>query len=173
MPPAGSPPWLLSAWRHIGLRELPGAPTQPRIRSWLQSLGAPWTDDETPWCGVLPAAIFQGLGYKIPPGTTWASARAWAKWGVPLESSVLGAVNVYWRDSPNGWTGHVGFHVGSTEDGRDLLLGANQSNAVTIAPFDRRRLIGRYWPSEAVMSDIALARPIVVATSAASSTNEA
>jgi uncharacterized protein (TIGR02594 family) len=169
-PPVGSPPWLLSAWRFIGLRELPGALTQPRIRSWLQSLGAPWTDDETPWCGVLPAVMMQAQGYQIP--AKWAAARSWAKWGVPLDEPRAGSVVVYWRDRPDGWTGHVGFEVGRTADGRILTLGGNQKNMITIAPFDRRRLIGRYWPEEAA-SDFALVPIMTVATSAASSTNEA
>jgi lysozyme family protein len=45
--------------------------------------------------------------------------------------------------------GHVGFVVGWT-DGRLMLLGGNQGDAVTVAAFDRRRLLGLRRPAAAM-----------------------
>lgn len=37
------PAWLKAARADIGLREIPGAPTEPRIAAWLKKLGAWWS----------------------------------------------------------------------------------------------------------------------------------
>src|SRR5687768_1344129 len=49
-------PWLDIARRDLGLAEVPGAETAPKIKQWLADLGAWWRDDETPWCGVAVGA---------------------------------------------------------------------------------------------------------------------
>jgi hypothetical protein len=43
--------------------------------------------------------------------------------------------------------GHVGFIVGTDARGNLMVLGGNQSNAVSIAPFAKSRATGYYWPS--------------------------
>jgi hypothetical protein len=77
------PVWLVSARNDIGLREIPGAPTAPRIQRWLVDLRAWWTDDETPWCGVAVAAWMRSASVALP--RFWMRARAWADWGQPLD----------------------------------------------------------------------------------------
>jgi hypothetical protein len=50
-------------------------------------------------------------------------------------------VVVFWRGAREGWQGHVGFYVGRGA-GQVLVLGGNQSNAVTVASFTESRLLG-------------------------------
>lgn len=159
-------PWLNRARSDIGLRELPGAPTAPKLSEWLQRLGAWWRDDETPWCGVAVAAWMQAAGIKPP--AAWYRARAWLDWGVPLSSPVVGAVVVFERSAG----GHVGIVVGTDQRGRVMVLGGNQGNAVSIAPFDSERVLGYRWPADK-LALMAATPPPTMAASANSSRNEA
>lgn len=136
------PSWLIEARKHIGLREIQGAQTAPRIRQWLADLGAWWRDDETPWCGVAVAAWMKSTGYKVPKH--WYRAKAWLDWGSALRMPAHGCVVVFERQGG----GHVGLVVGETADSRLAVLGGNQGNAVSIALFDRSRVLGYRWPAE-------------------------
>lgn len=139
------PPWLPIARAHRGLRETPGRATTPTIARWLLSLRAWWTDDETPWCGTFAAVVMREAGYKLPKA--WYRARAWLEWGFPLDEPELGCIVVFARSGG----GHVGFVVGRDRlRGRLMVLGGNQNDAVTVAPFPTWRVIGYRWPFEAV-----------------------
>lgn len=161
---ATEPAWLGLARKDIGLREIPGAPTAPRIATWLRMLKAWWGDDETPWCGVAVAAWMTDAGIKPP--SAWYRAKAWAEWGTRLVNPVPGAVVVFEREGG----GHVGLVVGQDQRGRLLVLGGNQGNQVCIAPFDRARVLAYRWPAGQRCDTIGLP---TVASAAASSTNEA
>jgi hypothetical protein len=68
--------------------------------------------------------------------------------------------------------GHVGLLAGEDERGRLLVLGGNQNNTASIAPFEGDRVVGYYWPTEYL--DALHYRDLpVYASNAASSTNEA
>lgn len=159
-----APTWLAFALADIGLRELPGQPIAPRIAQWLQLLGAWWLDDETPWCGTACAAWMRAAGIR-PPGA-WYRARAWADWGVPLAGPAVGAVVVFARAGG----GHVGLVSGVDTQGRVLVVGGNQGNAVCIAPFDPARVLAYRWPAGQPLPTTA---PTVSVSLAASSQNEA
>lgn len=135
------PRWLPYARTFIGLREIPGKFTAPQISRWLRQMRAWWDNDETPWCGVFVDGIFRDLG--IPPAKLSFRARAWLDWGVPLIKPAVGCVVVFERGRGGG---HVGFVVGQDEQARLMVLGGNQGNAVSIAPFDRVRVLGYRWP---------------------------
>ncbi len=160
-------PWLTEARRYLGQRELPGAPTAPFISRWLQQLGAWWRDDETPWCGTAVAAWMLVCGFKPP--AAWYRAKAWATWGDELPVPVVGAVVVFEREGG----GHVGLVAGQDQHGRLMVLGGNQGNAVTVAPFDHRRVIAYRWPSQAYQPFPMPTVLPVLASTAPSSTNEA
>lgn len=134
-------PWIDVARRYLGVREIPGLETNPTIGAWLYALRAWWRDDETAWCGALPAIVMQECGLAYPKA--WYRARAWLDWGKPCEAT-YGAVAVFERSGG----GHVGFVVGQDHMSRLMILGGNQGNAVTIAPFEWRRLLGCRWPAE-------------------------
>ena len=60
-----------------------------------------------------------------------------------LPEPAYGCIVTFTRDGG----GHVGFVVGKDKHGNLMVLGGNQSNMVSIAPFQRSRVTGYYWPS--------------------------
>lgn len=158
-------PWLDLAREHKGLREIPGALTEPKIASWLKRLGAWWNDDETPWCGTFVAAMMIECSIALPKH--WYRAKGWLDWGVKLAAPVVGCVVVF--DRKGG--GHVAFVVGQDERGRLMCVGGNQGNAVSDALFEKSRVLGYRWPPS-VPPPVDRPLPFVVSTGK-SSTNEA
>jgi len=133
--------WIVAARNYLGTAEVHGSGTAPLIRTWLTSLKAWWTDDETPWCGTFVAACMKEAG--ILPAKNWYRAMGWLDWGTPIARPVPGCVVVYARTGG----GHVGFVVGRDGTGRIMTLGGNQGDRVSIAAFDPLRVAGYRWPS--------------------------
>jgi uncharacterized protein (TIGR02594 family) len=163
-----TPAWLAIARQYLGVAEIPGRDTAPVIRRWLLGLKAWWTDDEAAWCGVAVAAWMREAGLEVPKA--WYRARAWLEWGHPLSEPAIGCVVVYER----GGGGHVGLVVGTDSAGRVMTLGGNQGNRVSIAPFDRSRVLGYRWPANR-MAELQSAGglPLLASTEQPSSRNEA
>lgn len=134
------PAWLTEARRHLGVAEVPGPEHSSVIQSWLYKLRAWWIDDETPWCGVFVAACMDATGIPLPKN--WMRAKAWAEWGSRLSAPVPGCIVVFERQGG----GHVGFVVAKTANGNLMVIGGNQGNRVSIAPFDRTRAVAYVWP---------------------------
>lgn len=134
------PAWLAEARRHDGAKEVPGPKHSLLILGWLKALGAWWSDDETPWCGVFVAHCMRLAGQPLPKH--WYRAKDWLNWGESLVQPCLGCVVVFGREGG----GHVGFVVGSDAQGRVLCLGGNQGNAVNVRAFERSRVLGYRWP---------------------------
>lgn len=160
-----TPVWVAAAKRYDGMREIPGAPTEPRIAAMLKRLKAWWADDETPWCGTFVAAVM--LDCSIPPAKAWYRAKDWLNWGQRIDYPAVGAIVVFNRSGG----GHVAIVVGQDNDGRLLCIGGNQGNKVGVDPFDRARLLGYRWPPGERMPVIATLP--VFASSAKASSNEA
>lgn len=157
-------PWVSEARRHIGVAEIPGPKTSGVITGWLRRLGAWWTDDETPWCGVFVAACFEVVGISRPKN--WMRAKAWLEWGEAIPAPVYGCVVIFTRDGG----GHVGFVVGITPTGRLMVLGGNQKNRVSIAPFDPGRAVGYRIPPGAPLHRLPM--PVIAADAEILSSNE-
>ncbi len=134
-------PWLDVGLKDVGLREVPGKATAPRIAGWLMSLKAWWLDDETPWCGVAVAAWMREANVTALP-LHWYRARGWLDWGIALDRPVRGCVVVCER----GASGHVGLVTGYDAAGKLLVLGGNQGNAVNVSAFETSRVLGYRWP---------------------------
>lgn len=158
--------WLIEARRHIGLREIKGTQHNSVIIGWLKSLKAWWSEDETPWCGTFVAHCMQKCGYPVPK--YWMRAKDWLNWGESLLSPCLGCVVVFSRTGG----GHVGFVVGKDERGRLMVLGGNQSDSVSIVPFDQKRAVGYRWPI-ALNMPAKLPLPLIASNGWQSSSNEA
>lgn len=141
------PKWIATARRYIGTQEWAGAPDNPRILQWWKALGAPFTDDETPWCGAFVGGVLSESGIKPQKGG--ASARAWNSFGKKLTRPAYGCIVVFWRGSKTGTAGHVGFLLGVDKRGNLMVLGGNQSNAVNVKPFSKDRVLGYRWPGTA------------------------
>lgn len=158
------PDWLTIARRYIGLREVPGSGNNATIQRWLTNLRAWWSEDSVPWCGVYVAQVMDEA--QIIKPKHWYRAKAWAEWGDRLVLPALGCVVVFERQGG----GHVGFVVGTDQHGRLQVLGGNQNDQVSIAPFLRERAIAYRWPSGIPYEYAPLP---LIQSKAASSTNEA
>jgi len=126
---------------YLGLKEWPGAKHNPAVVALFAKAGhAEIHDDETPWCAAFVGAVLAEAGAR---GTGALNARSYMKWGeaVDISDAKAGDVVVFWRGSRDGWQGHVAFFVGF-KAGQIAVLGGNQGNAVSIAPYASARLLG-------------------------------
>jgi uncharacterized protein (TIGR02594 family) len=140
-----SPAWFTIALSYLGTREIPGARHNPVILGWWKRLGIAIRDDETPYCAGFVGSVLKEAGLDVTGAT--ASARSFLKVGKKIDEPALGAVVVFWRGKPSGWSGHVGFVAGKDKHGNLMVLGANQKNTVSIAPFSEDRVLGYRWPT--------------------------
>lgn len=137
-----SVPWMSEAMRMKGLHEQRDVGV---LRRWFDS-SLSWIDpSEIPWCGAFVATCYRQWDKDIPLPNNPLGARNWREFGIPTHP-VLGACLVFWRGSPQGWKGHVGFYYG--EDNTHFhVLGGNQSNAVTVSRISKTRLLSSRWPT--------------------------
>jgi len=125
---------------YLGLKEYPGARHNETVVGFAKAVGHGWVkDDETPWCASFVGAVLAQVGLQH---TGKLNARSYLTWGesVSLADAQLGDILVFWRGSPGAATGHVGFYAGQDERGL-LVLGGNQGNKVSIAPYPVSRLL--------------------------------
>jgi uncharacterized protein (TIGR02594 family) len=137
-------PWMAHAWSDLGQREAPGSDDNPRIAGYFRELGHRSVSEDTPWCAAFVGAQLERAGIT---STRSLRARSYLDWGMAIEAPKPGAVAVLARGADPA-LGHVGFLVAMTPS-RVILLGGNQSNAVTVEAFDRTRLIGLRLPAPA------------------------
>lgn len=147
--PFTQPPWLAPAWAELGQHEIAGNSANPRIRDLFTDAGHPEiASDEVAWCAAFVSACLERADQR---STRSLLARSYLDWGDALAAPApgqlpfrAGAVVVLSRD-PDPAAGHVGFLVGETAD-NFMLLGGNQSNGVTVAPFAKSRVLAVRWP---------------------------
>lgn len=135
-------PWMTLALAELGVAEIPGAQANARIVEYQKAtpIGAAG-NDEIAWCADFVNFVLQEAGF---PGTGSPAARSFLQWGSFLDAPTYGAIVVLSRGS-NPAQGHVGFLIDRTPT-RLWLLGGNQGNRVSVAPFEASRIIGRRWP---------------------------
>ena len=131
------------ALREFGVCEIPGPQTNARIAEYHKSVGLS-VGDETAWCSSFrnwceEEANGEGAGTNKP------NARSWLNWGIdvgPFANAVPGDTVVFWRGSRDDWRGHVVFFMTLSNDGRRVLvLGGNQSDAVTLQWYSVDRIL--------------------------------
>lgn len=137
-------PWIAEARKYVGVREIVGKKHSPIVVGFWESIKASFRDDETPWCAGFVGAVLERSGFK---STRSAAARSYNTYGVQLTRPAYGCIVVFWRGSPTGFSGHVGFVVGQDANGNLMVLGGNQGNQVSIIPFSRSRVLSYRWPS--------------------------
>lgn len=136
------------AMRFAGVKETPGAASNPAVLSMLR-LDQAWpVDDSVPWCGAFTSYIAWLL--RLPRSKS-LGARTWLEIGtpVPLEQAEVGFDVVVLQRGTGKQPGpdvikapgHVGFFAG--RDGNTvLILGGNQSDSVSVASFPTSRVLG-------------------------------
>jgi len=137
---------LAAAGEYLGEKEWPGARHNPVITGFFEGSGnASVQDDETPWCAAFVGSVLAQIGLQ---GTGKLNARSYMDWGVPvaMKEVMPGDVVVFWRGSPSGWQGHVGFVV-RLEGDKVVVRGGNQTlagsgGAVTDALYPLTQLLG-------------------------------
>ena len=139
-----APEWYKLASNEIGTHEV-GDNSGPAISRYRQL--AQCGSDHDPWCAIFVNAMFASCnplvpGTKSPLSQSFRSNPNFTK----LSGPALGAVSVFWRNSPRSGLGHVGFYRGETSESI-YVLGGNEDNMVEIAPMSKNQLIGYWWPS--------------------------
>jgi len=137
------------ALRFMGIQEIPGKKDNPQILSMLK-LDGDWPEhDEVPWCSAFVNYIAWLL--RLPRSKS-LRARSWLTVGIPILSIKAEAKNdvvILKRGGGDGSVGpevldapgHVGFFSG-LEENKIWVLGGNQSDGVSVAPYHRERLLG-------------------------------
>ena len=162
-------PWIQAAYANLGLRETVGPKHNPEVVAlWKEGKAGTFTDDETPWCAAFVSAKLEEVGIQSAR-TGWA--RGYRKWGQPLASPAVGCIVVLERGPTSG---HVGFVVGRNLAGHLMVLGGNQSNRVSIAPFETKRVLDYRWPTGVALPTVTGRASLpLLAASGKPSTNEA
>ena len=126
-----------AALNEIGVKELPGAAdNSPRILEYFAEIGMSWVkDDETAWCSASHNFIAKTSGYEYSGAL---DARSWLGIGIETTHPEKGDTVIFWRISPHGWQGHVGFYI--RQRGNLIwTLGGNQSNQYKISTYPAAR----------------------------------
>lgn len=135
------------AQRFIGVREVPGASSNPLILALLRLDGTWPENDEVPWCSAFVNWVAWLL--RLPRSHS-LSARSWLRVGRPITIAEAEAgfdVVVLKRDATGpgpevlSAPGHVGFFAGRS-DTTVFLLGGNQGNEVNVSPYPLTNIIG-------------------------------
>lgn len=129
------------AQRFVGMHEVAGAVRDnPAILAMLRLDGAWPEHDEVPWCSAFVNYIAWLL--RLPRSKSLA-ARSWLTIGRAIfpGEAVAGFDVVILRRGDNPEAGHVAFFAGFGENTMELL-GGNQGNAVSVAPFPAGRVVG-------------------------------
>lgn len=133
--------WMEIARKEVGQKEVSGSGDNPRIREYHGAAGGA-EPDSVPWCSSFINWCMTQAGVA---GTGSKAARSWADWGREVADFEPGCVVVLSR-GPDPAKGHVGFYVGD-DNGLIQLLGGNQSDAVSVASYDKDRVVAKRMPN--------------------------
>jgi uncharacterized protein (TIGR02594 family) len=135
-----TPPWIGTAYGELGVRENTSKKIHnPRVVEY-HSATFGYKDDETPWCASF---VNWTLRENQLAGTGHPGASRFLGYGNRLDDPALGAIGVIVHS--NG-SGHVGYIVGRTSDGKLVMLGGNQSNMVSTIAVSRSQIAGYVFP---------------------------
>ncbi|HEY9067104.1 MAG TPA: TIGR02594 family protein [Burkholderiaceae bacterium] len=131
--------WMRIAQEELarGVVEIPGPASNPRIEAYHGTTSGGTADDSVPWCASFVNFCITNAGGR---GTNSKAARSWMTWGKDAAGFSDGCIVVLQRGVAP--MGHVGFFVGFDGD-RVKLLGGNQGDKVSIASFERSRVLAR------------------------------
>lgn len=133
------PEWIVEGEKFLGLKEVSGKNDHPLLNEGWLSFGLRWLFGQ-PWCGLFVAHCLREAGQFVPKHLY--RAQAYLDYGEKVDSPCYGCIVVFGRTGG----GHVGFVVGKDTKGRLLVLGGNQGDKVSVAPFDVSRVLGYRIP---------------------------
>jgi uncharacterized protein (TIGR02594 family) len=127
------------AAKDLGLSEIPGPASHPRIRLAID-MAADWLDEDdskTAWCGCIMGLWCFELDLGVPAARY--RAASWLNWGmnISLAHARKGDVVIFARSGGN----HVAL-FDRQEGGKVYVLGGNQSNKVSVAPYSVALVLG-------------------------------
>lgn len=140
-----APKWLELAAAEIGQREVAGARSNPRIVAYRDMAGIKLGGDDgvVPWCAIFVNAMLTRACVK-GSGSGMARSFASSKDFEMLAAPMVGCITVI-SSNRGPASGHVFFYTG--ENGLLLqALGGNQDDAVSVSMFQKKRLVGHFWP---------------------------
>jgi uncharacterized protein (TIGR02594 family) len=114
-------------------------PDRAALQDYLKTGGANLDPATLAWCAAFVNASLGHAGIK---GTGSNMARSFLNFGSPTTAPKPGDIAVFQRGGPNAATGHVGFYQGRDANGNILVLGGNQGNQVSVAPYPAASLLG-------------------------------
>ena len=119
-------------------------PSNPEITKYFDYTQLKGTSsaktDQTPWCAAFVNYCLETAGVD---GTMMATAYSFKKWGqsFPTSEPKFGAIAIMNYS-------HVGFVVGKNKDGRIVLLGGNQKDAINLSPNPGNRVSKFVYPTD-------------------------
>lgn len=136
----GSNPEITQYWTYTQMPE-----AAAHGDKWAQSV---LNEDQTPWCAAFVNYCLGTTGKDV---TKSALAYSFKGYGQNLgnDNPVYGSIAVMNYS-------HVGFVVGTNKDGRVILLGGNQGNAVNLSPNGQSSVIKYVHPSGQTPTNLAL-----------------
>ena len=108
------------------------------LQEYMRNGGVNLDPAVTAWCAAFVNA---SLGQAGLEGTGSNMARSFENWGQAVDTPQEGDLAVFWRDSPESGLGHVGFFQGYDEAGNIMVLGGNQNDSVSVAPYSPDQLL--------------------------------
>ena len=122
----------------LGLKEIKGDQHNPEIIEMFAAVGyGRIKNDETLWDGAFVGWCLKSAGM---PYLNEVAARKYEKYGTETKTPKVGDIVVIWRESKDSWKGHVGF-LHSMDEKDIYILGGNQNNSVSVAMYERKRLL--------------------------------
>lgn len=156
------PPWMKLAIDEIGQHEVAGTGSNPRILEYRRMAGTAIGGDDSvvPWCAIFVNAMLASSGIKTS-GSAMARSFASSDHFEKLDEPMVGCITVI--SSTRGPTsGHVFFYTG--ENGLFFqALGGNQDDSVSISMFQKKKLVGHYWPKGVAKPAAPFNKPVKLA----------
>jgi len=137
-----------TAARELGIKEIQKS-DNPRILEYWRATELTVKSDEVPWCAAFVNWVLMKCGIE---GTLSGLAKSFSHWKggfpIPLSQARRGDIVVLNRAIPHPTFGHVGFFDSYDAPINTVrVLGGNQSNAVTVAPYPTSRIISIIRPN--------------------------
>ena len=100
--------------------------------------------DKTPWCAAFVNYCLEVSGVG---GTNNATAYSFKSWGVSSFNPQFGVIAIMNYS-------HVGFVIGQNKDGRIVILGGNQNNAINLSPNAMNNVLKYVYPANLYKSNV-------------------